>query len=70
MRLKIIAFLAALDALSRSNQNPMRKYEQTPTPSQPRNSNKKLSASTSSNIAATNRFKYRKNFGKSSSCSM
>ena len=69
-RLKIIAFFATLEALSRSNQKPMRKYEQTPTPSQPKNMSRKLSASTKTSIEATNRFRYKKNLGKSSSCSM
>src|SRR5207237_2133563 len=36
-RLVTNAFLPALRALSRSNQNEIRKYEQAPTPSQPRN---------------------------------
>jgi hypothetical protein len=30
------AFLAALEAAGRSNQNPIRRYEQSPTPSHPR----------------------------------
>ena len=68
--LKIIAFLPALAAAGRSNQKEMRKYEHTPTPSHPRKVNRKLPASTRMSIDATNRFRYRKNFGKSLSCSM
>ena len=35
MRLTMKAFLPASDALCFSNQNPMSRYEQRPTPSQP-----------------------------------
>ena len=70
MRLKIIAFLPALAALGRSNQKAIRKYEQTPTPSQPRKVITKLPPRTSRSIDATNRFKYMKNFGNWPSCSM
>jgi hypothetical protein len=57
MRLKIIAFLPALAALGRSNQKAMRKYEQTPTPSQPRKLRRKFPASTRMSIEDTNRFR-------------
>jgi hypothetical protein len=38
MRLTMNAFLPASVALGRSNQNPISRYEQSPTPSQPTNS--------------------------------
>ena len=51
-----MAFLPAEAAVSRSNQKAMRKYEQTPTPSQPTNVSTRLLASTSSNMENTKRF--------------
>ena len=51
------AFLPAEAADSRSNQNATRKYEQTPTPSQPTNVSKRLFASTRSSMEKTNRFR-------------
>src|SRR5213083_2189729 len=49
-RLVTNAFLPATAAVSRSNQKEMRKYEQTPTPSHPRNVKSRLSAITSTSI--------------------
>ena len=57
IRLVTKAFLPA-DALAGSvNQNEMRRYEQAPTPSQPRNVSRRLSPRTSNSIEATNRFR-------------
>ena len=39
------------------NQKPIKKYEQRPTPSQPKNNCKKLSEVTSTNIANVNKDK-------------
>ena len=56
-RLVMKAFLPA-DALAGfSNQNEIRKYEQTPTPSHPRKVSSRLSPSTSISIEKTNRFR-------------
>ena len=66
-RLVTKAFLPA-EALARSvNQNEIRKYEQAPTPSQPRNVTSRLFPSTSINIAKMKRFRYTKNFENFSS---
>jgi hypothetical protein len=51
------AFTDALDARRRSNQKPISRYEQRPTPSHPRNVSRKLLASTSTSIEAANRLK-------------
>jgi hypothetical protein len=50
----IIAFNAALLAKIRVNQKFINKYEQSPTPSQPKNICKKLSAVTKNNIKKVN----------------
>ena len=57
MRLVTKAFLPAVAADSRVCQKAMRKYEQVPTPSQPRNVTSMFSPSTSSSMANTNRFR-------------
>ena len=57
MRLVTKAFLPAAAAVSRVNQNEMRKYEQAPTPSHPRKVTSRLSPSTSISIENTNRFR-------------
>ncbi len=57
IRLVTNAFLPADAADSRSNQNEMSRYEQVPTPSQPRNVSRKLSARTSINIENRNRLR-------------
>ena len=57
MRLTMKAFLPAAAAAGRSYQNPISRYEQRPTPSQPTNMSRKLSASTSVSIANMNRFR-------------
>src|SRR4051794_35836881 len=56
-RLVMKAFLAAEALAGLSNQNEMRKYEQTPTPSQPRNVSNRLLPSTSITIEKTKRFR-------------
>ena len=56
-RLVTNAFLPATAADSRSNQNEIRRYEQAPTPSQPRKLSRKLSPSTSMSIEKANRFR-------------
>ena len=55
------AFLAASAAAFRSYQNPIRRYEQSPTPSQPTNRTRKLLARTRTSMKNTNRLKYAKN---------
>jgi hypothetical protein len=60
-RLVTKAFLPAVAALSRSCQNEMRKYEQVPTPSQPRKVTSRFSPSTSMSMLNANRLRYRKN---------
>ena len=54
------AFLPALAGASRSNQKPMRRYEQSPTPSQPTNMRRKLLANTRVSIMKTKRLRYAK----------
>ena len=61
MRLVTNAFFPATAALSRVCQNEMRKYEQTPTPSQPRKVTSRFSPSTNISMENTNRFRYKKN---------
>ncbi len=61
-RLVTKAFLPAVAADSRVCQNEISRYEQVPTPSQPRNVTSRFSPSTSSVIENTNRFMYKKNF--------
>jgi hypothetical protein len=56
-RFIIIAFKAALFAKMRVNQKFINKYEQTPTPSQPKNSCIKLSDVTKNNIKKVNKDK-------------
>ena len=55
-RLVMNAFLPAVAADSLVCQKAMRKYEQVPTPSQPRNVTSRLSPSTSISIEKANRF--------------
>ena len=57
MRLVTNAFLPAVAAESRVCQNAIRRYEQVPTPSQPRNVTSRFSPSTSSVIESTNRLR-------------
>ena len=65
IRLVTKAFFPA-DALASSvNQNEIRKYEQAPTPSQPRKVTRRLLPRTSINIENANRFMYTKNLEKS-----
>ena len=60
-RLVTNAFLPAVAADSRVCQNAIRKYEQVPTPSQPRNVTSRFSPRTSISIEKANRLRYRKN---------
>ena len=57
MRLAINALLAAAVFLRSSYQNPMRRYEHSPTPSQPRKSTTRFSASTRFSMAKMNRLR-------------
>jgi hypothetical protein len=57
MRVVMKAFFAAVAAAGRSNQNPIRRYEQTPTSSHPTYRKIRLSARTNSSIEKTNRFR-------------
>ena len=56
-RLVMKAFLPAVALASFSNQKEMRKYEQAPTPSQPRKVSSRLSPRTSISMEKTNRFR-------------
>ena len=60
IRLTIKAFFAASPAGFFSYQNPIRRYEQSPTPSQPRNIKTKLSARTRLSMVKIKRFIYAK----------
>src|SRR6266536_42043 len=60
MRLAMNAFLAAAGTSGLVNQKPISRYEQRPTPSQPRYMTRKFCASTSVSIAAANRFSHAK----------
>ena len=55
-RLVMNAFFPAVAADCRVCQNEIRKYEQVPTPSQPRNVTSRFSPSTSISIEKANRF--------------
>src|SRR4051794_37192254 len=56
IRLTMNAFLPASAALDLRYQNPISRYEQSPTPSHPTNRTTKFPASTSSSMNAQNRF--------------
>ncbi len=60
MRLTRNAFLPASAAVCLRNQNPISRYEQSPTPSQPMNITGKLAPSTSTSMKAANRLRYEK----------
>src|SRR4029079_15834835 len=60
MRLTMNAFLPASAADCFVNQNPISRYEQRPTPSQPMNITGKLAPSTSTSMNAAKRFRYEK----------
>src|SRR5262245_14794558 len=60
-RLVMNAFWPADALASLENQNAIRRYEQVPTPSQPRKVTRRLLPSTSINIEKVNRFMYTKN---------
>ena len=70
IRLTMNAFFPASAAAGRSYQNPISRYEQSPTPSQPTNISRKLFASTSVSIANMNRLRYRKKRRNDGSCAM
>ena len=61
IRLTMNALLPAVVLACSLYQNPIRPYEHNPTPSQPTNISRRLSASTSVSMAAVNRFRYAKN---------
>ena len=69
-RFMMNAFLAAVAAAGRSDQNPISRYDARPTPSHPAYRVTNELPSTSSSIAATNRFMYAKNLRRSASCDM
>ncbi len=54
------AFLPASDADCFVNQNPISRYEQRPTPSQPTNMTGKLAPRTSTSMKAAKRLRYEK----------
>ena len=56
IRVVMNAFLPAIAAPWRSNQNEMSKYEQSPTPSHPRKVTRKLEPSTRISIEVQNKF--------------
>ena len=60
IRLTTNAFLPASAADGLRNQNPISRYEQSPTPSQPTNITGKLEPSTSTSMKAAKRFRYEK----------
>ncbi len=51
------AFMPALDAAGRSNQKPIRRYEQSPTPSQPTNIRTMSEAMTRTSMKKVNRLR-------------
>jgi hypothetical protein len=59
-RLTTNAFLPAIAFCSSVYQNPMSRYEQRPTPSQPTKSSGRLSPRTRTSIIAAKRFRYAK----------
>src|SRR5678816_920471 len=60
IRLTTNAFLPASEADCLVNQNPINRYEQRPTPSQPMNITGKFEPSTSTSMNDANRFRYEK----------
>ncbi len=60
IRFTMNAFLPASAADRFRNQNPISRYEQSPTPSQPTNSTGKVDPSTSTSMNAAKRFRYEK----------
>gem|GEM_PF-4432770 len=56
MRVTMNAFFPASAAALRSNQNAIRRYEHSPTPSQPKNNWTRLSAVTSASMASSARY--------------
>ena len=60
MRLTMNAFLPASAADCFLNQNPISRYEHSPTPSQPTNMTGKFAPSTSTSMNDANRFRYEK----------
>ncbi len=61
IRVVMNAFLAAFAFSVLSNQKPISRYEQSPTPSQPRYRTRKFSPRTSISMKNTKRFRYEKN---------
>ncbi len=60
IRFTMKAFLPASDADRLRYQNPISRYEQRPTPSQPTNITRKFAARTSSSMNAAKRLRYQK----------
>ena len=60
MRVVMNAFFAASAAAGLSNQKPISRYEQRPTPSHPTYRTRKFCASTSTSMKKTNRLMYAK----------
>ena len=60
MRFTTNAFRPAAEALSLRYQNPISRYEQSPTPSQPMKRSGRLPPSTSSSMKNVKRFRYEK----------
>src|SRR5439155_1624238 len=60
MRLTMNAFLPASEAVFFSYQNPINRYEHSPTPSQPTNITRKLAPSTRTSMNDANRLRYEK----------
>src|SRR3954452_11408252 len=60
IRLTMNAFLPASEADFLTNQKPISRYEQRPTPSHPTNITRKLAPRTSTSMNAAKRFKYEK----------
>ena len=69
IRLTMNAFLPASEADFLTNQKPISRYEQRPTPSQPTNITRKLAPSTSTSMKLANRLRYEKKRAYSESVS-
>jgi len=66
----IKAFVAALPAWARVYQNPIKRYEQSPTPSQPKNKTNKFPEDTSNSMKKVNNERYDMNRDKNGSVYM
>lgn len=61
------AFVAAFPACARVYQKPIKRYEQSPTPSQPKNKTNKLLEDTNKSIKNVNKDRYDMNRAKNGS---